>query len=110
MTEREQLEYAAKAAGIEIQGWYYEGESPICADIGCEWWGIHEWNPRKNKADAFDLMVKLKIHLSYEDFSAWTMATGWIHADNWTVEDSRSTEEKMMDAITRVAAEIGRNM
>jgi len=54
MTDRELLEFAAKAAEYEV-----ELTSPYEAEINGEW---HEWNPLENDGDAFRLMVLLNIY------------------------------------------------
>jgi hypothetical protein len=55
MTDRELLEAAAKAAGMNIEwqpcGWAHNNET------GCE------WNPLTDDGDALRLMVKLELHV-----------------------------------------------
>ena len=104
MTDRELLEIAAKAAGIEY-GWQhifsdYEGST---AD---KW----DWNPLTDDGDALRLAVKLGLFIQINSGSA----TAWKwRGENWFekasdyVDDMNTTTRR---AITRAAAEIGRSM
>lgn len=96
MTDKEYLELAAKAAGIEIQGW--DGERAVISDPY-----TRLWNPLTDDGDALRLAVKLNLD---------------IHVDNNLTEvvyfDS-SIEAHLEDpyaatrrAIVRAAAEIGK--
>ena len=90
MTDRQLLEDAAKAAGIEY-GWQhifsdYEGST---AD---KW----DWNPLTDDGDSLRLAVKLKL---------WTHS-GMGNFSGNTVDPYAATRR----AITRAAAEIGRAM
>lgn len=72
-------------------------------------WGIDDpWNPREDDRDAFRLAVDLKIDVSFvwsDGASAW--APGIDPQDVRYGVDRRSTTRL---AITRAAAEIGKQM
>lgn len=118
MTDREMLELAAKAAGI--QGQWVEirksGEAmfPIPAHLqqfilsGAR----ESWDPLNDDGDALRLAVKLRIdviHNEPRDNDAWVMAGGDLDCvEDVDGEDSRPAATRR--AITRAAAEIGKSM
>ena len=97
MTDRELLEQAAKAAGIEID--------PIDAAHEPSEWQC--WNPLTDDGDALRLAVKLgftvEIGDGYVDVLTWT--TAGVTAG--TESDPYAATRR---AIVRAAAEIGRSM
>jgi hypothetical protein len=103
MTDRELLEAAAKAAGIEF-GWIHDTPR-IRAEMG---WT--PWNPLTDDGDALRLAVKLRLNLSldrtgikvFHDDKPCIKAGGW---------ESRADENEVVRrAIVRAAAEIRRSM
>lgn len=105
MTDRELLELAAKAAGIELN--WHGTEDP--------WWPKtgEAWNPLTEDGDALRLAVKLKLRarfcsvlnraIVHEEFLSphvW-IEYGKDHSDAYTATRR---------AIVRAAAEIGREM
>ena len=92
MTDREYLELAAKAAGIDIEwqpcGWAHDNNT------GCE------WNPLTNDADALRLAVKL--HLPVEAMIAFVAE----REPDWHKDPYAATRR----AITRAAAEMGKSV
>ena len=94
MTDRELLELAAKAAGIEI----------IFTESGLPWLasGKRPWNPLTDDGDALRLLVTLREHLCLD--AAAMLGCG--NFDAWKADPYAATRR----AIVRVAAEIGRNM
>jgi hypothetical protein len=105
-TDRELLEYAAKAAGVELK---YDtfGQGPNAAREYCY------WNPLTDDGDAFRLSVSLRLPVVYfhnyppHEPSRVVISRGKGVVEN--VEDGdwmRSTRR----AIVRAAAEIGRRM
>lgn len=119
MTDRELLEFAAKAAGIvppadlntdEIGRNYSNGLGLWCKHP----WGWNWWHPLDNDGDALRLAVKLGIILgTYENFSTVDLLspneqimtiTVWHHQTN----NGKYAATRL--AITRAAAEIGRAM
>jgi hypothetical protein len=110
MTDRELLEAAAKAVGIDIEwqsgAWAHNNET------GCE------WNPLTNSGDALELAVKCGI--SVLQFPA-CIGTGWpqnglparLIGFDPPYEDISSGQAKLAAtrrAITRAAAAIGKEM
>lgn len=106
MEDRELLELAAKAAGIEVirtdqQGLWIAG--------GC---GDH-WNPLKDDGEALRLAIKLDIHIKRfagaTTCQEWTGLDAVTEHDHWSAnygEPIRSTRL----AIVRAAAKIGEAM
>jgi hypothetical protein len=99
MTDRELLEAAAKAAGIDHMGWVPAGLSMVL--------GV-PWNPLTSDADALRLAVELRLNLSldrtgikvFHDDKPCIKAGGW---------ESRADENEVVRrAIVRAAAEIGK--
>lgn len=92
MNDRELLELAAKAAGIDTtRCLQYE-------DGAFDWPGkVGRWNPLTDDGDAFRLAVKLGI-----DVFPWQNKTH----DERTIGIEAATRR----AIVRAAAEIGRNI
>lgn len=90
MTDRELLELAAKAAGIELR-WSNEGVAYAQRDDG--YWGV--WNPLTDDGDALRLAVKLALDIEF------------------ILEDVPEGFDPYADtrrAIVRAAAEIGKEM
>ena len=99
MTDRELLEAAAKAAGIEF-GWIHDTPR-IRAEMG---WT--PWNPLTDDGDALRLAVTLGLVVDFSRPSAgepYKQHHIWLdeHCDNATLTRR---------AIVRAAAEIGRSM
>ena len=99
MTDRELLEYAAKAAGI---GWdLYEGE----------WYGggvSPNWNPLTDDGDALRLAVKLEIQLDLRHSMNTVRAYG--APQGMLEEGAKDPLAATRRAITRAAAEVGRKL
>ena len=114
MSDRELLELAAKAAGIDAHwgdGWQSHmmfralprPNSPLVANV--------EWNPITDDGDALRLAVKLAI-----DFKIRNGITWWDHQKSdgvvsWGHEPHNNDPlAATRRAIVRAAAEIGRQM
>ena len=103
MTDKEMLEYAARAAGIDIEwqpcGWAHDNNT------GCE------WNPLTDDGDALRLAVKLGIIIEYRrEISA---CFAYHYNSNLEVvqrNDQLDPYAATRRAIVRAAAEIGRQM
>ncbi len=98
--DRELLELAAKACGLEEAKMRIE---------------FNQWNPLTNDGDALRLAVKLRLDIGFEKLhtvSVWV----WVNPlDKWITEycdDGMGADisEKTRRAIVRAAAEIGRSM
>ena len=114
MTDRELLEFAAKAAGIDLYGMsYMEGNY---------FYGNNkDWSPLVNDGDALRLAVRLGLHARQfpvldDGFDA---PLGMVEV--WRVDDDdplhveflRSGDDRLVAtrrAIVRAAAEIGRSV
>jgi hypothetical protein len=102
MTDRELLEAAAKAAGMNIEwqpcGWAHNNET------GCE------WNPLTDDGDALRLAVKLRltVNCSYDDVTLcgqeFTQKEVFLERNG---EDPLAATRR---AIVRAAAAIGKEM
>ena len=95
MTDRELLEFAAKAAGY----WNYE--------FNCYEGGI-SWNPLTDDGDVLRLAVKLDIPISPESANGTT----WICKGDIQVFESYGNDPYAATrrAIVRAAAEIGKGL
>jgi len=113
MTDQEQLELAAKAAGIEVIGDalfdFGYGIDVICPESGNDM----QWNPLKDYGDALQLAVKLNLSIQNGEqdlgVRVWFVRSkdGLIKVH----EFSRNNPERAVcRAIVRAAAEIGKGM
>jgi hypothetical protein len=100
MTDRELLEDAAKAAGIEF-GWIHDTPR-IRAEMG---WT--PWNPLTDDGDALRLAVKLKmnVHLDSNMVDVDPDGISWF-SEAYGTDPLAATRR----AIVRAAAAIGRSM
>jgi len=104
MTDRELLEAAAKAAGIELK--WHPDEAVAYSDVrDSGYWSV--WNPLTDDGDALRLAVKLKL----------TPMMRNLGVDVVSLETTEAAYERYRDdpyaatrrAIVRAAAEIGRS-
>lgn len=114
MTDKELLELAAKAAGIngiykkEHQAYGDQWVDGI--DSGLRFW----WNPLADDGDALRLAVKLKIDVMFSHHihpmhlheQVTAFAADEKRCDEFMVDPEAATRR----AIVRAAAEIGKNM
>jgi predicted ATP-grasp superfamily ATP-dependent carboligase len=106
MTDREILEAAAKAAGINLTpytwnkgtGWDHEGFT-----VAGE--GPNEWNPIEDDGDALRLAVKLRIDIAHFSESVRADTTGYDDCNERNCDDPYAATRR---AIVRAAAQIGR--
>jgi hypothetical protein len=102
MTDRELLELAAKAAGIECE------KTPIGFYLSDE---DRNWNPLTDDGDALRLAVKLGLQTGPNSASrepmcfAWARDKGGIGQYEYYGNDPYAATRR---AITRAAAEIGK--
>jgi len=103
ITDRELLELAAKAAGIEY------GTDRLAQDLalyrmsGGHFW-LPRWNPLTDDGDALRLAVKLRMLVEIERVLELSSANGQYESHD---EDPYAATRR---AIVRAAAEIGRAM
>ena len=121
MSDRELLEFAAKAAGIHVPTkkdypWAYIDESGIFRDISCAGDGtrMSRWNPITDDGDAMRLMVRLRLEPRFIDNSHSNGAEPsrvTLHNVAGIVENIDGDPlAATRRAIVRAAAEIGRQM
>lgn len=105
--DRELLEYAAKAAGIDIQGFFGDDEKPIIfADISPDEFTVTEWNPLTDDGDALRLATHCEINIKFTAIRVIaSFVTIRFHQRYLT---DRNAAARL--AIVRCAAEIGKRM
>jgi hypothetical protein len=99
MTDRELLELAAKAAGLNFKVL----DNEVCIQYlgaGYEWEG---WNPRNNNADAFALAVKLCMNVNVYQNDTRVTADDVLVCEYHGADPEGATRR----AIVRAAAEMG---
>jgi hypothetical protein len=107
VTDKELLELAAKAAGIELE--FVDAE-------GTYWLGNEvPWNPLTDDGDALRLAVKLRLDVMTDCPNSVCIEVPIGKKDNWITENTGddSFENVLIAtrrAIVRAAAEIGRGM
>lgn len=103
-TDKELLELAAKAAGVELE---WDGPPDIWQPIYYQGKTYHVWNPLTDDGDALRLAVKLLLEIDMGCGSiAIRHSTGLKILEAFKQDPYASTRR----AIVRVAAKIGRNM
>ena len=103
MSDKELLEAAAKAAGIDTANQPYR--DAICVRVGSLSW--REWNPRADDGDALRLAVQLRFEIDIcETGIAVRTPTGVKVLVSEKLEPDPYAATRL--AITRAAAEIGK--
>ena len=121
MTEREMLEWAARAAGYQVEWFprrcwcatrlgYFDAED----DSGYFVLGNHTWDPRRDPGQALELAVRLHLEIDHnhpQDNDAWVMAieNGKMIGPTVEVEDESQRLAATCLAITRAAATLGKS-
>jgi hypothetical protein len=108
MTDRELLELAAKAAGIDLSAAFWGGgRDGFYWVIEARFGRIKYWNPLTDDADALRLAVKLQfeIDLGFESI-AIRHSVGIKILEDFNGDPEAATRR----AIVRAAAEVERNM
>ena len=120
MTDKEMLEYAAKAAGIELwhEDVFTNGLTQKVSENG-----ILQWNPLTDDGDALRLAVKLRLTVSREDQGA--VKAGWVadqrvpftsdgcgpwYWKEWLKDHNWDPYAATRLAIVRAASEIGKGI
>ena len=106
-TDRELLEMAAKAAGLQMcEEWdcAADGDGIL---IGAGNGDLKPWNPLTDDGDALRLAVKLNINITHSAFGVDATKTGSaISFEGWGADRLSATRR----AIVRAAAAIGSAM
>jgi len=101
MTDRELLEAAAKAAGIETHGWRpHESRPGLYMPPITETGAYVVWNPLTDDGYALRLAVKLNIHITSSAFDAWASTPGTDAIESLGTDPYAATRR----AIVRAAA------
>lgn len=109
MTDRELLELAAKAAGKKVRIYpgmtVMRGTDCVCVDADT---GL-PWNPIVDDGDALRLAVRLHFMVDVRDNGAYTYVLGDFGLNSYEShgDDPCAATRR---AITRAAAEIGKEM
>ena len=102
---KELLELAAKAAGIEPLGKAFEMNGDFA---GFCMPARKVWNPLTDDGDALRLAVKLRLELGFpKEYCVWSFGTNGVVC---TEDPSNDPYAATRRAIVRAAAEIGREM
>jgi hypothetical protein len=106
MTDRELLELAAKAAGIDLDGWSEYGYGFDTVQNPMSW-----WNPLTDDGDALRLAVKLEMSFvsgghGFKGKTIWVRC-GMTECTEYQNEDPYAATRR---AVVRCAAEIGKGM
>jgi hypothetical protein len=113
MSDRELLELAGKAVGVEIATKFYEvgGEHAWRKHViskGNEEWV--DWNPLKDNSDAFHLAVRLRIPIQHGGPCVSAYAGQSVMAEQFTERHEKDPYAATRRAIVRAAAAIGKAM
>lgn len=116
MTDRELLELAAKAAGLELDWDVPDGASPwVITGEGSDRGPVAPWNPLEDDGDALRLALSLSLDLVFDCYPAKALDKHRssfrvrIWTRGWVKEEFASEEAKgaaVRRAIVRAAAAI----
>ena len=117
MTDKELLELAAKAAGIEIRGnankWIAQGVTELDLLVWNDSGGDSVWNPLTDDGDALRLAVKLKMDVIL-DFDrvvvCFEASEEFVTEYFYDLPEPTDTYAATRRAIVRAAAEIGKTL
>ena len=111
MTDRELLELAAKAAGIEIrfQKIHDQNNNAIdfCFELTKPFGNTAPWNPLTDDGDALRLAVKLRLDIMFVGVGVSVFDVDEKHSQENYGDDPYAATRR---AIVRAAAEIGKDM
>jgi len=116
MTDRELLEAAAKAAGIEVDFTVFSDGSFICFKQGGDCFS-DQWNPLTDDGDALRLAVKLSLLIAPIPYQPGINAYGAVGVSwpgqRFDLDYERFTNDPYAAtrrAIVRAAAEMGKEL
>lgn len=122
MTDRELLELAAKAAGIDHYIWVdyvLDYDSPHYRQAAIQKGSSADtWNPLTDDGDALRLAVKLKFDICHDNNDTDKSGEQIEHVNVWPFNGGLGSSEDLQSdpyaatrrAIVRAAAEIGKGM
>jgi hypothetical protein len=102
VTDRELLELAAKAAGVDYHIDHLDGIPKMVSDG-------HVWNPLVWDGQALRLAARLKLNIMQGEFSVAVGDEGDVDEAAFVPDESQRLYG-IREAIVRAAAEIGRAM
>ena len=103
MTDRELLELAAKAAGVDKLGLYWSDTARCLLDGE-----MFSFDPLTDDGDALRLAVKLRLELGFpKEYCVWSFGTNGVVCMEDPSNDPYAATRR---AIVKAAAEIGRGM
>lgn len=105
MTDREMLELAAQAGGVDIGAWHESANAFLLIGATRTW-----WNPREDDGDAFRLEVACGLDMD-RTVTGWLTVRSMQHdvfMPSTRLGDDPAAATRL--AIVRAAAEIGRKM
>jgi len=105
MTDRELLEIAAKAYGLQVKGWV--GNKFNYYDPILDYAGFGDWNPLEDDGDALRLAVKLFLTIGINDGFTEILSERKGCTEPHSTTNSYTATRR---AIVRAAAEIGKDM
>lgn len=108
MSDRELLELAAKAAGIDAT--FIDGNGVVLDAGKTNTDPVIWWNPLTNDGDALRLAVKLKLLIDTDHCCAMPIDKSGENPDDWSdgqLDDDHYAATRR--AIVRAAAEIGKH-
>jgi hypothetical protein len=106
MTDRELLELAAKAAGIELVWSKFSNVPTLFKGLSSD----EVWNPLTNDGDALRLAVKLGMRLELDNEWRRSHVQQIPNGEWFTGPHNDDPYAATRRAIVRAAAEIGRSM
>jgi hypothetical protein len=111
--DRELLELAAKATGLEIRMKHYEVGGWHCQwhhviDKGIDEW--IDWNPLTDDGDALRLAVKLQLKIEHYSLTSDGFDRVGAGHGNAPIKYENDPYAAARRAITRAAAEIGKTL
>jgi hypothetical protein len=108
---REQLELAAKAAGIVIHHWISNEPCVIISEPNAKYEQYKRWLPVTDKSDSFDLMVACEIEPMFHSNGVSALSGGDIATQPFFYADHNNDKRlATMTAVFLCAVEIGRAM
>lgn len=110
MTDRELLEFAAKAAGIEID--WDGGRALVVQMFRGHLKNWVDWDPLTDDGDALRLAVKLRLTIYHDELAVIIKHKrySWEWMGEMVSEDGGDRNSATRRAIVRAAAEIGKAM
>lgn len=112
MSDREMLELAAKAAGLNLQDWRFVDN--LCYTGLVLYFNeettINRWNPLEDDGDCARMECALELGINISDFNVTVTGKGGVYVDEYYKHHYGDKDKARRYASTRLAAEIGKAM